>query len=269
MALQVYATNGYVFLNDEDNLMMKDDAGKNVTVNCSTPVSDRDDGTKFILNSPRIGTVEIAPEDIVDENDVAYTLESWIEFYTTHTGNFRTAGGGSPAVLPPGTYTPKNAVSGAFDLLWSDATETLSTDSGSVTKTSGTPGFNAGANFAIATVGAFSLSFQIVGMDIFAGVTYCELNDNYTDIQYAFSTSGTTYYLYSNGNSLTSFGGYLVTDTQRIDRLTDRVEFYVNDVLKHTVYTATTVENANGHMLFDCSINPVGGQIDSIALQIN
>ena len=168
--------------------------------------------------------------------------------------------------LPTGTRTPVNTVTDpATQVLWETLVNT-STTTGEVEKILGGTGWNAKANFKVSTTGEFKIEFQLNGSDSFAGVTYVDINAHYTDIQYAISISGTSYYLYSNGNFLLSFGGYVSTDVQRIDRLNNEVRYYINDVLKYTLTTSGNGDNSNGHMLFDCSLYQVGATVENILL---
>tara|TARA_R110000868_G_scaffold119513_5_gene317257 strand:- start:80 stop:1312 length:1233 start_codon:yes stop_codon:yes gene_type:complete len=173
----------------------------------------------------------------------------------------------APVVPPPaGTRTPVNIVTDpTTQVVWETLVNT-STTNGKVEKISGGTGWNAKANFKISTTGEFKIEFKLNGSDSFAGVTYADINASYTDIQYAISISGTTYYLYCNGNNISSFGGYVSTDIQRIDRLNNEIRFYVNNVLKYTLTTAGNGANSNGHMLFDCSLYQVTQTVEDILL---
>jgi len=167
-----------------------------------------------------------------------------------------------------GTKFPVNIITDPkTQVEWITLVNTNTSD-GTVEKITGGTGWNAKANFKIPTNKQFKIEFKLAGVysDSFGGVTYADINSHYTDIQYAISVSGTSYYLYSNGTNLTSFGGYVAGDVQRIDRLNNEIKYYVNDVLKYTLPTSGDGPNSNGYMLFDCSIYQEGGRIENILL---
>lgn len=62
-------------------------------------------------------------------------------------------------LLPSGTYTPKNVVSGVFDLLWEGATANMTTGAGFVTKT-GADGWDGSAFCVVQHVGDFTMNFH-------------------------------------------------------------------------------------------------------------
>lgn len=168
--------------------------------------------------------------------------------------------------LPTGTRVPVNTVTDpTTQVAWETLVNTSTSDQ-YVEKLTGGTAWNAKANFKIPTTGEFSIEFSINGDDTFAGITYVDINSNYTDIQYSISYSGSSYYIYSNGNNLTSFVGPVGGDIQRIDRLNNEVRFYVNNVLKYTLPTTGTGTNCNGHMVFDCSLRTPGDYIEWISL---
>jgi len=152
------------------------------------------------------------------------------------------------------------------EVQWEGAINTTVSD-GMVEKTSGGGGFNAGATFFIPTAGDFSVEFQILGSDTFAGVSlHGSSGPGYGDIDYAFSVSGSSYYLYATGAPMASLGGYSPSDIQKMVRSNGEIRFYQNNTLIYTKPLLSSDPFSSGYMIFDCSISGIGSKVQNIIL---
>lgn len=98
---KIYIQNNYLIVECDDPVYEKQTLAKNVLIQ---PVQGSDpieyDFYNFDNQKTKWNTIRL--EDMVDESDTPYTLETWTEFYTANTGNFSPAGGGSSVVSKKG-----------------------------------------------------------------------------------------------------------------------------------------------------------------------
>jgi len=93
MSFKIYSLGNQIFVKDNDKIEVPDHKSKvNVWPVNLTPGSE-----KYTIESPKIGKQIVELDDLVDENDAAYTLSTWTTFYTTETG-FKTTAGGSVVI---------------------------------------------------------------------------------------------------------------------------------------------------------------------------
>lgn len=100
MSIKIYVVNNYFFIEDPQK---------------NQPLSDHKNQVKVWLNpkgkyeikSQLIGHQTYDLADLIDENDVAFTLSTWEDFYTNNSG-FDPASGGSGAVAALWKYTATN-----------------------------------------------------------------------------------------------------------------------------------------------------------------
>lgn len=90
MSIKIYVINNYFFIEDPQRLDPLSDHKSQVKV-FKNPEGD------YNIKSQLIGNQTYKLADLIDENDVAYTLSGWEDFYTSNTG-FNPASGGSGAV---------------------------------------------------------------------------------------------------------------------------------------------------------------------------
>lgn len=168
-------------------------------------------------------------------------------------------------IFPTGSRIPVNTVLDPESQVgWFNSTANVATSNGTVEKTSGF-GFNGRSNFMIATNGDFRIDFKLNGSDLFAGVSFIDVISSYQDISFAFSASGTTYYLYESGSNVTSFGGFASSNVNSIERSNGSVKYYVNGVLRFT-QSLPSPTALNSYMMFDCTISNPGDKIYEIEL---
>ena len=150
-------------------------------------------------------------------------------------------------MLPSGTYTPKNAVSGAFDLLWENQTANVVTGDGTIQKTSGATAWDGSATFKIPHNGDFTLRYNGPSADFYsAGINRNKLNNSYEQIENLFLfINGSGYAVYEKNVSFGVYSHGLV----EIKRVGNNIEYYTGGVLRKT-----TIMAGAGAVIFDCSI---------------
>lgn len=162
------------------------------------------------------------------------------------------SGGG--AILPPGTYTPRNSISGPFDLLWEGATANVSTDYGSIEKTSGSGLWDGSAYATIPHTGDFTLEFQfdfsMGATDDQFGLSYYKSRNSFENLDFSiYRTGGTAVEVWENGANKGAATPVSDTDVLSIERSGFQVFYKVNDMIIRTIDIVNT-----GPMNIDCSL---------------
>lgn len=163
-------------------------------------------------------------------------------------------GGGSGAVLPPGTYTPVNSISGPFDLLWEGATANVSTDFGSIEKTSGAGLWDGSAYATIPHTGDFTLEFQfdfsLGATDDQFGLSYYKSRNSFENLDFSiYRTGATAVQVWENGANKGADTLVSDTDILSIERSGFQVFYKVNSTIIRTIDILNT-----GPMNIDCSL---------------
>lgn len=191
-----------------------------------------------------------------NELDVAYTeqsLLSFLRFYCSLTDKIPASN--PMVVLPSGTYTPKNSISGAFDLLWESQTGNVTTSDGSIEKISGGGSWNGSAVCKVEHNGDFQLNFQIpdTSIDTMFGCDYFKASNGFEQIDFAiYKESSNNAIVYLNGTNSFALGPVSPTDVFTIERSDLSIIFKINGT---SLYTRSILNN--GFFNIDCSINSI------------
>jgi len=147
------------------------------------------------------------------------------------------------------------------DVVWESAAG-LYKSGNSLTKSSGTNGWNSGA-----------LSFNHINTNGYMQFVASETNKNrmvglnsnnstvsYTDIDYAFYlVSGGSLLIYENGTNRGTYGTYATNDTLRINVEDTKIEYLKNGTVLYTSSVAPSPP-----LYVDVSVNTVGGTINNV-----
>jgi hypothetical protein len=102
---KVALVNNYIVITSDDlpGFLGVQAPAKNIVIKPTIEDVGRFEFWGFDTPTTKWNTLNI--DQILDENGDPFTLETWTTFYTTNTGNFSTAGGGSPATEKKGIAT--------------------------------------------------------------------------------------------------------------------------------------------------------------------
>lgn len=155
-----------------------------------------------------------------------------------------------PPVLPSGTYTPKNAVSSSFDLLWQGQNNVV-TGSGSIQRLSA-GGFDGSSYATVGHYGDLELRFvfEASGVNAMFGFDFYKASNDFIQLDFAiYKASDNTVYAYENGVSAQFFGTFGMADTWSLKRIGNTMNYMRNGSTLRTVGLINI-----GAMNIDCSL---------------
>lgn len=143
----------------------------------------------------------------------------------------------SVGILPSGTYIPKNAVVGSFDLLWTGQTATITTGDGTINETVAGGAWDGSGYFKIEHILDFDLNFkmQTTGFSAF-GLSYRKKTDSFSDISFCFlRLSSTDLSIYEDGALIQTESGVLASTVLSISRVGEDILYKIGGVTVRTV----------------------------------
>lgn len=175
--------------------------------------------------------------------------------------------------LPSGIYTPKNVVSGPFDLLWNQTAFSTTSD-GKIERGNDAPAWTSCGNFLIPHNGDFDLQFSIPNNIsaqefVMCGLSYVVIPpfgayEYYRSLNFAFYRNEPYVNIIevSEGRANTFVGANLV-EVYTIKRVGMKIQYWIDNLMIREVNIQNT-----GPMSFDSSILFPGKIIDNIKVII-
>lgn len=151
---------------------------------------------------------------------------------------------------------------------WLNKSNNASTSIGSITKNIGSGNnFDCGGIFVISTLGNFKVEFNIENGDYIAGIGYTDSGYNLEDVEFGFRISGgVAVECQENGNIVSGITAITTVNKLKIEKNGFQIRYYIDSTLIHTSYLLQSQNQAQGFMIFDCSIATEGKKIENLLL---